>query len=133
MGTKAEELGSLTREDVLKAIELSPGDQLDVDILMQRIEAAGIFMCKPTGGCLGKALPDEPLFILRGHDMTSPSHVRQWARGYYMLNTLPYDIGTKTKPDLRLRVNADVQKKHDEAMRLADAMEKWHDRRVPGW
>lgn len=31
-------------------------------------------------GCLGRALPDEPIFILRAHDGSAPELVRKWAQ-----------------------------------------------------
>lgn len=85
-----------------------------------------------ASGCLGKAHDDEPIFILRAHDLLAPFIVRQWARMYYVLNTTARNISSNPfKPDIRLSVSESVQRKHDEAMRLADAMDKWHDRKLP--
>jgi len=30
-------------------------------------------------GCLGKAEPEEPVFVLRGQDMLAPGAIRHWA------------------------------------------------------
>lgn len=62
-------------------------------------------------GCLDKAAPDEPLFILRGQDKNSPTLVRLWA-------ALAKDQGAP--PD-----------KVAEAMRCADEMELWPTRKNP--
>jgi len=81
--------------------------------------------------CLNKAKDDEMIFVFRAHDMLSPFIVRQWARMYYLLNTRATNVGSTFKPDLRLSVSPEVQKKHDDAMRCADEMEKYHDRKIP--
>ena len=81
--------------------------------------------------CWNKAAPDEPVFILRARDMTSPFLVRQWARHFIMLNGEMVNVGSDAKPQLRLRYSPEVQKKHDNAMRTAAHMDSWHDRKIP--
>ncbi len=81
--------------------------------------------------CLNKAADDEMIFVLRAHDMLSPFLVRQWARMFYMLNTVAVNIGRDTRPELRLQAAKSIKDKHDEAMRCAAEMEKWHARKIP--
>ena len=82
-------------------------------------------------GCLGKAADDEPIFVLRGQDLLAPTLVRQWARHYAMLNSVPRNIGTEHKPEIRLEIPEHVRAKHDEAMKLAKQMDEWHIRKLP--
>lgn len=82
-------------------------------------------------GCLGKAADEEPIFILRGKDMIAPFLVRQWARHYAMLNSDAVNVGTELKPDIRMQVRQACVAKHNEALALADRMDKWIPRKVP--
>lgn len=63
----------------------------------------------PTS-CLSKAAPDEPIFVLRAKDRLAPQAVRLWAQMAY---------------------GAHEAEKVDEAMQLADRMEKWRAQNVP--
>lgn len=63
----------------------------------------------PTS-CLNKARPDEPIFVLRAKDPKAAQTVRLWAAA----------------------ANFDHEpEKIDEALRLADEMDKWHEANVP--
>lgn len=63
-------------------------------------------------GCLGKAAPDEPVFILRAQDRFAASLVRDWALM------------------MRMQRGSD-HPKYAEAMQLADAMDAWPNRKIP--
>lgn len=63
-------------------------------------------------GRLGKAAPDEPVFILRGQDLHASYAVRQWAEAAAVL------LGT-------------AHPKVQEAIRCAEAMERWPVRKLP--
>lgn len=63
-------------------------------------------------GCLGKAHPDEPVFILRAQDLHAPYAVRHWIEAAAVM--LGYD-----------------HPKVQEAMQLASDMEKWPRRKLP--
>lgn len=63
-------------------------------------------------GCLGKAHPDEPVFVLRGQDVHAPYAVRQWAEAAAIM------LGN-------------AHPKVMEALRCADAMEKWPTQKLP--
>jgi len=63
-------------------------------------------------GCLGKAAPDEPVFILRGQDFHAPFAVRRWAEAAAV--TL-----------------GDGHPKVTEALECAQAMERWPNRKLP--
>lgn len=54
---------------------------------------------------LNKAAEDEPLFVLRAHDKVAPAMIRQWCRN---------------SPD-------QPAEKREEAMKIADEMDTWHD------
>lgn len=56
--------------------------------------------------CLNRAESDEPIFVLRAHDVLAPGIVRQWARLRYYARG-PRDTAA------------------DDAEDIADAMEKW--------
>jgi hypothetical protein len=62
-------------------------------------------------GCLGKAKPDEPVFILRAQDKLAPLLVEEWA--------------------LRAQGFGCPQEKVDEARALAQAMREWPNRKNP--
>jgi hypothetical protein len=67
-----------------------------------------------TTGCLAKAAPDEPIFVLRAHDELAPDIVRLWAQQAAREGT--------------------SEGKCLEALKLADRMEQWqieHGRKVP--
>lgn len=63
-------------------------------------------------GCLGKAHPDEPVFILRGQDLHAPFAVQQWAE------VAAITLGIS-------------HPKVQEALQLAEAMERWPNRKLP--
>lgn len=66
--------------------------------------------------CINKADLDEPVFVLRANDELAPDIVRAWAVTYRSAK------GPSITPE--------QQRKHDEALELAAAMEAWryHDR-----
>jgi hypothetical protein len=132
MGTKREELGLKTLDEILSESGLTASGVMTVESVLSVLNERGFTICKvKSGGCLGKAHPDEPLFILRAHDTVAPLMVKQWARHAAMLNSEVTDHGTETKPDIRVHVKPAFRVKHDEALQLAAAMEKWHDRKIP--
>lgn len=63
-------------------------------------------------GCLGKAAPDEPVFILRGQDVHASYAVRQWAEAAAIM------LGSN-------------HPKVWEALQCAEAMEAWPTRKLP--
>ena len=63
----------------------------------------------PTS-CLNKAGPFEPIFVIRAKDPLAAQTVRLWAQ---------------------MAINQHEPEKVDEAMHLADQMEKWRDANVP--
>lgn len=64
--------------------------------------------------CLNRAEDDEPLFVLRANDEIAPGLVRKWAEMY-----------AKTKSRQRDGMSKAQLAKLDEAMQLADEMDKW--------
>lgn len=62
-------------------------------------------------GCLGKADPDEPVFILRAQDLLSDRLVDDWANG--------------------AEVNGCSPEKVAEARELATRMRRWPTRKYP--
>lgn len=62
-------------------------------------------------GCLGKAHPDEPVFVLRAQDLTSSLWVRAWA-------DLAKSMGAR-------------KEKIDEAIGVASSMDEWSNRKWP--
>jgi len=63
-------------------------------------------------GCLGKAHPDEPVFVLRGQDLHAPYAVRQWAEAAAVM------LGRDHPKVL-------------EAIQCARTMEQWPNRKLP--
>lgn len=61
---------------------------------------------KHTSRCLRKAYDDEPIFVLRAKDITSPSIIKQW---------VAQNIGTQPLEKLKI------------ALELAIEMEQWRD------
>jgi len=61
--------------------------------------------------CLEKLAKDEPFFILRAQDMLAPVVIRHWA-GLAVRNGAPAE-------------------KVQEALAVAEAMERWPDRKAP--
>ena len=61
--------------------------------------------------CLDKVALDEPIFVLRAQDKIAPIVIRTWI-------TLARWFGVP-------------ETKRDEAERCAEAMEKWHTRKIP--
>jgi hypothetical protein len=76
-------------------------------------------LADPTS-CLNKAQPDEPLFVLRGHDRLASMTVRDWA---FRLESL---VTTGVIPDTEA-----IRAKITEARKAAEAMEAWPDRKWP--
>lgn len=66
---------------------------------------------RDPGSCLNKAADDEPIFVLRGQDVTAPPFVRAWAEV--------------------ARANGVSDEKVQEAIDCAQAMEMWRPRRMP--
>lgn len=62
-------------------------------------------------GCLGKAAPNEPVFILRAQDRLAPMLIEEWA--------------------LRAQGFGCPKEKVEEARQLAQAMRKWPGRKNP--
>jgi hypothetical protein len=70
---------------------------------------------KPTG-CLARALPHEPMFILLARDVAAPPAIRAWC-------------------DLRLKMpsaDSDLEQIH-EALATADTFENWRQRYEGDW
>lgn len=63
--------------------------------------------------CFNKAAPDEPLFVLRANDELAPETLREWAWDY------------KTQKKRASRYGPEQQKKFEEALALAAAMNQW--------
>lgn len=61
--------------------------------------------------CLGKAKPNEPIFVLRAQDLLSEGLVRDWAA--------------------MARSRGLGDEKHAHALRIADAMHEWPNRKNP--
>lgn len=76
----------------------------------------GIKSQEIVDGCFAKAAMDEPLFVLRATDKSSPAFVRQWAEKFRQhhlkAGTSGFDL-------------AKAIAKHTEALQVADAMEAW--------
>jgi hypothetical protein len=62
-------------------------------------------------GCLGKAAPDEPLFILRAQDCHAADLVEKW--------------------EIWARASGCPNDKVQEAMNIAEAMRQWPTRKAP--
>lgn len=71
------------------------------------------------GGCLAKALPDEPMFILLGRDPSAPDAIRRWCE----LRALDSVSGEKRQDAEQL----------DEAFLTAEAMEAWRESNAGRW
>jgi hypothetical protein len=69
-------------------------------------------------GCLGKAAPDEPVFVLRAQDIYAAMTVRWWAGR--LLNAASHVANRSAS-----------HAKAMEALALADEMDKWPNRKVP--
>jgi hypothetical protein len=63
--------------------------------------------------CYAKAHPDEPMFVLLARDPLAPPLVRRWAA------------------EQRLKEGGGDQRKIDEALACADAMEMWRSANPP--
>lgn len=66
---------------------------------------------RDTDQCLQKVAPDEPIFVLRAQDALAAELVREWAR--------------------RAAVHGCPAAKLCEAYDLADAMERWPQKKYP--
>lgn len=71
-------------------------------------------------GCLGKADPNEPVFVLRGQDLLAPIVVRIWAG---MLTLAAKVTGARKAKAMKRKAQA--------ALDLADRMDAWRDRKLP--
>ena len=65
--------------------------------------------------CYGKALPDEPMFVLLARDIDAPYAVREWARNFR----------DRQPDDQDFDQEIERQRKYDEALNCAAAMERW--------
>lgn len=63
--------------------------------------------------CLNRAGDHEPIFVLRAHDSLAPLVVHDWAARYKLHKTAQGEFDDR------------AQKKHAEALVLADAMNEW--------
>ena len=75
---------------------------------------------KLTDKCLQKVSNEEPIFVLRAQDMLAPGLVRDWA-------LLARARGMKPDGTVSLALEVKLQ----EALALADQMEKWPRRKYP--
>ena len=70
--------------------------------------------------CLNKAGPDEPLFVLRAHDIFAPDTVRAWIsavkHGYFLRG---------------LEISDELAEKLEGAEGCATLMEAWPTRKAP--
>lgn len=73
----------------------------------------------PTS-CLAKARDDEPIFVLRAHDKSSPKIVRAWAKNFMDYHQKAATAGHPL---------AAAIVKYEDAMEVATAMEQWQDRK----
>lgn len=71
------------------------------------------------GGCLAKALPDEPFFVLLARDPTAPATIRWWAERRAQLGV----EGDKRQEGEQLI----------EALDTATAMEEWRKQHDGEW
>lgn len=72
-------------------------------------------------GCWAKAqVLNEPVFVLRAQDKSSPALVRAWAEQFRQAHI---DLGTSG------HALASVITKHTHALEVADAMEQWATRK----
>lgn len=62
--------------------------------------------------CLNRAAPDEPIFVLRGHDVAAAQTVRDWAHRRVVVGK-----SSDNSPEII------------EAMKLADEMDRWRTER----
>jgi hypothetical protein len=69
--------------------------------------------------CLNKAADNEPIFVLRANDDIAAYVVREWAYRYYQDKRS--NPGGVTDPQ---------KAKFDEALELADTMERWQRERA---
>ena len=67
-------------------------------------------------GCFAKAAMDEPLFVLRAQDKSSPKFVRAWAEHFRQAHIKAGTSGHEL---------AKAISKHTDALEVADAMEQW--------
>lgn len=70
--------------------------------------------------CLNKAVPGEPVFVLRANDGVASGIVRTWAERY-----------VASKGGLRQMTDVQIEK-YFEALKLADAMDTWAAQRGAG-
>lgn len=64
--------------------------------------------------CINRASDDEPVFVLRAHDIDAPSIVRKWAKYYARRKEALGGVMTETQ-----------REKYKEALALAKQMEAW--------
>lgn len=80
----------------------------------------GIKAQEMKDGCFAKAAMDEPIFVLRAQDKSSPGIVRAWAEKFRVAHV---KAGTSGH-DLARAIT-----KHTSALECADAMEAWSTRK----
>lgn len=73
-------------------------------------------------GTFAKAAMDEPLFVLRAQDKTSPALVRRWAEQFRSHHV---KAGTEGRSLAKAIV------KYTEALEVADAMDRWAIKKQP--
>lgn len=75
---------------------------------------------KTTDTCLAKVKDDEPIFVLRGQDILAAETVRSWAE-----NLCGFHHGAQHH-----YASCQLPKVKD-ALQIAQAMDRWPDRKVP--
>lgn len=80
----------------------------------------GIKSKEMVDGCFARAAMDEPLFVLRAQDKSSPALVRAWAAKFRDQHIKAGTSGHEL---------AKAITKHTGALETADAMEKWATRK----
>ena len=63
-----------------------------------------------------EAEPDEPVFVLRANDPLAAGVVREWAERFMTVKAAGVGVAGMELRDLR---------KHQQALKIADAMENW--------
>lgn len=78
--------------------------------------------------CINKAADNEPVFVLRAHDMCAPEAVRYWA--YLAAGGPPINFAVNPVPQL-VNLSDHLVEKLKGAFMSARAMEAWPDRKMP--
>ena len=75
--------------------------------------------------CYAALEPDEPYFLLKATDVTAPQAVRFWAQAYEYKKQRENRTGPVTEFISEEPLTIRQQRKYNEAMACASAMEKW--------